>query len=103
MSLAYHFVEHSYSGFEPSQAFDVVYGGYFEHRLLSSRRATMQHRRLVLGDVRVDSGSYDFPVIAQGAMPHEAICVGMVADGLDVTRYNTEDVTDHEIQLYGPR
>lgn len=96
------FEHHTYSGFEPSQAFDVVYGGHFEHRLLSSRRATMEHRRLVLGDVRLDGGCYDFPVIAQGAMPLDSVCIGMVADGLDVTRYNTEYIDEEEIQVYAP-
>ena len=102
MQVASSFEQHIYSGFEPSQAFDVVYGGHFEHRLLSAKRATMQHQRLVLGDVRLDSGCYDFPVIAQGAMPGDSICVGMVAEGLDVTRYNTEYIADDEIQVYSP-
>lgn len=94
------FEQHTYSGFEPSRAFDVVYGGHFEHRLLSSKRATMDHRRLVLGELRLDSGCYDFPVIAQGAMPQDLICIGMVAEGLDVTRYNTEYIAEDEIQVY---
>lgn len=96
------YAHHTYSGFEPSQAFDVVFGGHFEHRLLSSKRATLDHRRLMLGDVRLDTGCYDFPVIAQGAMPSDSLCIGMVVDGLDATRYNTEYVSDEEIQLYAP-
>lgn len=96
------FEHHVYSGFEPSQAFDVIYGGHFEHRLLSPQRATMEHQRLVLGDVRLETGHYDFPVIAQGAMPGDCVCIGMVAEGIEVTRYNTEAIADDEIQVYGP-
>ena len=96
------FVEHTYSGFEPSQVFDVVYGGHFEHRLLSSKRATLDHRRLVLGDIRIETGCYDFPVIAQGAMPRDSVCIGFVAEGADITRYNTEFIGADEIQVYGP-
>jgi AraC family transcriptional regulator, ethanolamine operon transcriptional activator len=96
-----HFEQHSYSGFEPSQAFDIVYGGHFEHRLLSPKRATMQHQRLVVGDVRIETGAYDFPVIAQGAMPPDTVCIGFVAEGAEITRYNTEEIRDDEIQIYG--
>lgn len=96
------FEHHVYSGFEPSLAFDVIYGGHFEHRLLSSQRSTMEHRRLMLGDVRLETGRYDFPVIAQGAMPGDSICIGMVADGVELTRYNTESIAEDEIQVYTP-
>lgn len=97
-----HFEQYSYSGFEVSQAFDVVYGGHFEHRLLSAKHSAMQHRRLVLGDTRIESGCYDFPVIAQGAMPPDSFCIGFVAEGTEVTRYNTEFIGNDEVQVYGP-
>ncbi|MBS0454839.1 MAG: AraC family transcriptional regulator [Proteobacteria bacterium] len=93
---------HTYSGFEPAQAFDVVYGGHFEHRLLSPRRATMDHQRLTIGNVRIETGQYDFPVIAQGAMPKDCVCIGMVAEGWGITRYNTQAIDEGEIQVYGP-
>ena len=93
---------HTYSGFEPSQVFDVVYGGHFEHRLLSPKRSNMEHQRLVLGDVRIETGCYDFPVIAQGAMPADSICIGLVAEGAELTRCNIELIGDEEIQLYSP-
>ena len=102
MQFLSHFEHHKYSGFEPSQVFDVVYGAHFEHRLLSPRRAVMDHQRLVLGDVRIETGAYDFPVIAQGAMPGDCICIGMVAEGLELTRYNTGRIGDDEIQVYAP-
>ena len=98
MSYLSHFEQHSYSGFEVSQVFDVVYGGHFEHRLLSAKRSTMLHRRLILGDFRIETGFYDFPVIAQGAMPDGSICIGFVAEGAEVTRYNTETIGPDEIQ-----
>lgn len=53
------FLRHTYSGFEPSQAFDIVYGGSFEHRLLSSKRANMTHQRLTLDEIRLETGCYD--------------------------------------------
>lgn len=102
MSFQSDYLLHMYSGFEPSQAFDVVYGGRFEHRLLSSECATMEHQRLTLGDVRLETGFYDFPVIAQGSMPPNAICIGFVAHGSEVTRYNTASIGDDEIQVYLP-
>lgn len=102
MEFLSHFEHHRYSGFEPAQAFDVVYGGHFEHRLLSPKRATMDHQRLVLGDVRIETGCYDFPVIAQGAMPKDSVCIGLVAEGAEITRFNTEAIQDDEIQIYGP-
>ena len=93
---------HTYSGFEPSQAFDVVYGGHFEHRLLSPKRSNMEHQRLVLGNVRIETGCYDFPVVAQGAMPRDSTCIGLLAEGVDVTRCNIESFDDDEIQVYSP-
>lgn len=96
------FQQHTYSGFEPAQAFDIVYGSHFEHRLLSPGRARMEHHRLVMGDVRIETGCYDFPVIAQGAMPRDVLSIGMVAEGAETTRYNTEFIGDDEIQVYGP-
>jgi AraC family ethanolamine operon transcriptional activator len=97
-----HFELHTYSGFEPLQAFDVVYGGHFEHRLVSPKRATMVHQRLVMDGIRIETGAYDFPVIAQGAMPPGAVCVGMVADGIAATRYNTLPLDREAIQVYAP-
>lgn len=93
---------HTYSGFEPSQAFDVVYGGHFEHRLLSAKRSNMEHQRLVLGDVRIETGYYDFPVIAQGAMPPDATCIGLLAEGAELTRCNIESFDEDDIQVYSP-
>ncbi|MBS0339367.1 MAG: helix-turn-helix transcriptional regulator [Proteobacteria bacterium] len=90
-----------YSGFEAVQVFDVVYGGHFEHRLLSAKkRSSMEHQRLILGDMHIDSGRYDFPVVAQGAMPRDLICIGMVVDGLECARYNTRDIEEDDVQLY---
>jgi AraC-like DNA-binding protein len=98
-----HFEEHSYAGFEASRVFDVIYGGHFEHRLLTSKRSTMLHRRLILGDFRIETGYYNFPVIAQGAMPDGSMCIGFVAEGGEVTRYNTQAVGPDQIQLYRSR
>jgi len=91
---------HVYSGFEPSQAFDVVYGGSFEHRLLSSIQSTMEHRRLTLGDMRLETGRYNFPVIAQGDMPKKEICIGFMADGWHLTKCNTMALAKDEVQIY---
>ena len=102
MQLPAAFERHVFSGLEPALGFDVVYGGHFEHRLLSTRRATMEHQRLVLGDVRVETGCYDFPVIALGAMPRDAVCIGLVAEGAERTRCNTEAIEDNEVHIYGP-
>jgi AraC-like DNA-binding protein len=103
VSFLSHFEQYSYSGLEVSQALDVVYGAHFEHRLTSSaKHAAMRHRRLVLGDTHIDSGCYDFPVIVQGSMPRDAVCIGFVAEGSEVTRYNTEFIRDDEIQIYAP-
>ncbi|QBR01522.1 helix-turn-helix domain-containing protein [Paraburkholderia pallida] len=100
MSFQPTYFRHAYSGFEPSQAFDVVYGGHFEHRLLSAKRTEMEHQRLALGDVRLESGCYDFPVIARGSMPRDAICIGFVAEGANVTRYNTAAIEEDDVQVY---
>ncbi|MBB1593159.1 helix-turn-helix domain-containing protein [Achromobacter sp. UMC46] len=96
------YMRHVYTGLEPSQAFDIVYGGTFEHRLLSSKLATMEHQRLNLGNLRLETGCYDFPVVAQGSMPKEAVCIGFMAAGGHVTRYNTSLIGDEDIQIYPP-
>jgi len=100
MSFEPIYTSHVYSGLEPSQAFDVVYGTSFEHRLLSSGRATLAHQRLMLGDARLEMGQYNFPVVAQGCMPANAICIGFMAAGGHATRLNTATVGTDEIQLY---
>ena len=93
---------HTYSGFEPAQAFDVVYGGHFEHRLLSAKRSTMDHQRLVLDQVRIETGRYDFPVVAQGVMPRDCVCIGILGEGVGVTRCNIETLEEDDIQFYSP-
>jgi len=60
----------------------------------------MEHQRLTLGDVRLETGRYDFPVVAQGSMPTDAVCIGFMAEGGDVTRYNTATIGPDEIQIY---
>jgi len=94
------YFHHEYSGFDPLQAFDVIYGGHFEHRLLRSGHASMRHQRLSLDEVRLESGGYDFPVIAQGCMPNDAVCIGLAAYGAEATRVNTAAIADDEIQIY---
>lgn len=96
------YMRHLYSGFEPCQAFDVVYGATFEHRLLSAKQATMAHQRLAIGDIRLETGRYNFPVIAQGSMPKEEVCIGFMAEGEQVTRCNTMALENNEIQIYPP-
>ncbi|CAB3787861.1 hypothetical protein LMG28688_02564 [Paraburkholderia caffeinitolerans] len=90
----------NYSGFELQQAFDVVYGGHIEHRLLTARSSAMAHQRLALGDLRLETGCYDFPVIARGSMPREALCLGFMAEGGITTRCNTTAMGDDDIQIY---
>ncbi|CAB3809586.1 hypothetical protein LMG27177_06839 [Paraburkholderia fynbosensis] len=94
------YLRHTYSGFGPSQAFDVVSGGRFEHRLLSSKLANMVHQRLTLGDIVIETGCYDFPVIANGCMPRNSVCIGLMADGAEITRVNTASIHADEIQIY---
>lgn len=89
-----------YSGFEPSLAFDVLYGTHFEHRLFTPRKTFLQHQRLILGDLRLEAGQYDFPVIAQGTIPAGGICIGFMAEGGDVTKVNTTPIGSNEIQIY---
>lgn len=96
------FQRFTYSGLEPSLAFDVVYGGHFEHRLLSAKRSNMEHQRFVLDGVLLESGIYDFPVIARGAMPKNVVCIGVMAAGAETTRYNTSVIEADEIQIYPP-
>lgn len=96
------YMQHVYAGLEPLQAFDVVYGSTFEHRLVSSDQARMEHQRLVLGEVRLEMGRYEFPVIAQGSMPRDGLCIGFMAEGSEVTRYNTAVIGAEEIQVYPP-
>jgi AraC family transcriptional regulator, ethanolamine operon transcriptional activator len=92
----------TYRGLEPSQAFDVVYGTQFEHRLLAAGTATLLHQRLTLPGLRLETGAYDFPVAAFGAMPRDVVCLGLMAAGVEVTRYNAQAVHRDEIQLYPP-
>lgn len=96
------FQRYSYSGLDPSLACDVVYGGHFEHRLISARHSNMAHQRLTSKEVVLETGSYDFPVVACGVMPKDMLCVGMVAQGAELTRYNTTSIDADEIQVYSP-
>lgn len=100
MLLRATYLRHVYSGFEAARACDVIYGSSFEHRLLSARLATLEHQRLVLGDVRLDTGNYDLPIAALGRMPKDAICIGFVLEGCGVARYNTKAIGPDEIQIY---
>ena len=73
MSSAQRYIKHVYTGFESCQRFDAIKGGHIEHRLLSPVPTKMEHQRLALGKVRLESCSYDFPVVALGAMPAHAV------------------------------
>ncbi|MFI7838853.1 helix-turn-helix domain-containing protein [Pseudomonas asiatica] len=96
------FQRFSYSGLDPSLACDVVYGGHFEHRLLSARHSSMRHQRFALQNMVLETGSYDFPVVACGVMPKEMLCIGIVAEGAEMTRYNTTSIHADEVQIYAP-
>ncbi|SDO22826.1 helix-turn-helix transcriptional regulator [Pseudomonas jinjuensis] len=94
------FRRYSQSALDPSLAFDVVYGARFEHRILSPRHSYMAHQRLALGNVILETGSYDFAVAACGVMPRDLLCIGMVAHSGEVTRCNTAPIDADEIQIY---
>lgn len=100
MRLQALYVQQIFSGIEAAQAFNVVHGASFEHRLLSSESASMVHRHLTLGDIRLETGMYNFPVVARGAMPTDALCIGFMAEGGDCTRLNTVMVGADEVQIY---
>ena len=89
-----------YSGFEPCYAFDILSGGHFEHRLIRAGVSNMEHERLVLGQTRLETGRYDFPVIARGGMPQDTISIGFVSEGIQIARYNTMGSDDNEVQIY---
>ena len=90
----------TYSGLDPAQAFDVVYGAHFEHRLLSPGRTTLTHQRLALDGLRLETGAYDCAVVARGAMPRDVVCIGMMADGAEATRCNIAPICPDQIQIY---
>jgi AraC family transcriptional regulator, ethanolamine operon transcriptional activator len=92
----------TYRGLEPSQAVDVVYGTQFEHRLLAAGTATLLHQRLTLPGLRLETGGYDFPVVASGTMPRDVVCLGVMGAGAELTRYNAQPVQPDEMQLYPP-
>lgn len=102
MSNGVTFQHYSYSGLDPSLACDIVYGGLFEHRLLSARHSTMTHQRLASQNAMLETGRYDFPIVACGTMPKDILCVGFMAEGAETTRYNTLSIDADEIQLYPP-
>ncbi|MBM3116324.1 helix-turn-helix domain-containing protein [Jeongeupia naejangsanensis] len=96
------FQHHGYADFEPAQAFDIVQGGYFEHRLLAAQPSAMRHQRLTLDGVRLEAGFYDFPVIVRGEMPQDSFGFGLISEGYGDTRCNILELNDSEIQIYPP-
>ncbi|QBH96540.1 AraC family transcriptional regulator [Limnobaculum zhutongyuii] len=89
-----------YFGLDVARASDILYGGYFEHRLSSSAQLSLYHQRVMLNDIRLETGNYSFPIIARGCTPSDTICIGFMAHGSDVTRYNTVPIGTDEIQIY---
>ncbi|MBK5142528.1 AraC family transcriptional regulator [Budviciaceae bacterium BWR-B9] len=89
-----------YFGLDVARASDILYGGYFEHRLSSSAQLSLYHQRVILDDIRLETGNYSFPIIARGCTPSDSICIGFMAHGSDVTRYNTVPIGTDEIQIY---
>ncbi|WP_140918479.1 AraC family transcriptional regulator [Limnobaculum xujianqingii] len=89
-----------YFGLDIARASDILYGGYFEHRLSSSAQLSLYHQRVTLDDIRLETGNYSFPIIARGCTPSDTICIGFMAHGSDVTRYNTVPIGTDEIQIY---
>lgn len=89
-----------YLGLDVVKASDVIYGGYFEHRLLSSAQLSLYHQRMMLGDCRLETGNYSFPVIARGCMPSDCVCLSLMAYGSEVTRYNMASVSGNELLIY---
>ncbi|MBS0450153.1 MAG: helix-turn-helix transcriptional regulator [Proteobacteria bacterium] len=70
--------------------------------MISSNKSDLVHRRLMLGDIRIESGTYNFAVIGQGAMPQDSVCIGLVDEGVALTRCNLEPVGEDDVQVYAP-
>ncbi|AWH87495.1 AraC family transcriptional regulator [Limnobaculum parvum] len=89
-----------YFGLDVARASDILYGGYFEHRLSSSAQLSLYHQRVKYDDIRLETGNYSFPIIARGCTPSDIICIGFMAHGGDMARYNTVPIGSNEIQIY---
>ncbi|GHD66949.1 helix-turn-helix transcriptional regulator [Jeongeupia chitinilytica] len=96
------FRQQHYAGLETAGMLAVVQDGQFEHRLQSGGPASMLHQRLDIGDVCLDCGSYDFPLVALGAMPQDLVCMAFIPGNHEVVRYNAQPLERDEIQVYSP-
>lgn len=91
---------HVYLGLDVAKATDVILGGYFEHRLFSSTQLSLYHQRVRAKVGCLETGNYSFPVIARGRMPSDRVCIGFMAYGSEVARYNTTPIDPDEVQIY---
>ncbi|WP_170126517.1 helix-turn-helix domain-containing protein [Leminorella richardii] len=79
---------------------NIVAGGYFEHRLLSSSQLSLYHQKVMMKGASLETSNYSFPVIVRGRMPFNRLCIGFMAYGSEAARYNTVPLAYDEVQIY---
>lgn len=79
-------------GFDPEALAELVTDTRFEQRILRGGAFSVTHQRLNWGDVILDCGSYSLPVLAQGSLPGDRLCIGFALDAREPGNLNGQAV-----------
>jgi AraC-like DNA-binding protein len=86
--------------FDPDRLIETVSQGRFEHRLLDGGPFQAELSRLVLANVRLDSGWFSRPCFARGAFPADWMCLGLSIARSEAPTVNGMKVAAGELQVY---
>lgn len=87
--------------FNEEAMMDVIDSAAFRHRLLGEPLRRFSHRRILLPRCIVDSGSYNAPVLVEGAFSEHVLTFGMTIDGPVQPSIYGHDVKIYDLQVYG--
>jgi AraC-like DNA-binding protein len=80
------------NGFDPDALAEVITDTRIEQRILRGGAFSVTHHRVNWRDVILECGEYSLPVLAQGCLPGDRLCIGFTLDAREIGSLNGEPV-----------
>lgn len=88
--------------FDPDVLLNAISGSMMEQRILAGGEMNVHLRRLVVGDLTINSGDYSFPLFANGGFSHGHVHIGLLTSASDEVLVNQRVIPLDQLQLYAP-
>lgn len=88
--------------FDPDALLYAIRSSMMEQRILAGGEMNVHLRRLVVGNLTINSGDYSFPIFAKGGIFHDHVHIGLLTSASNEVLVNKRVIPLDQLQLYAP-